>query len=165
MIELALALMTTPDPLSPLTAYSGGWKVEIERFDTEFSKAGKVSNRLTNRCQQTRKFFACAQTVDGEEKALVVFTAGEAPGEYVTYPIAAGGGPAGKGRMVITGEHQDTWTYPWDQQKDGTTVHFRVVNVFQGRDRIEYRQEFSRDGSAWTVTERGVETRDVRPPG
>ena len=164
VIALLAALATTPapaDPLAPHGVYEGSWRMQTESLDTEFSKVGKTGHVLTNRCQKSDRFYACAQKLDGTELALIVFTWDAAARSYVSYPIGVGGGAAGKGRLEIVG---DTWTFPWDQSKDGVTIHFRVVNVFKGHDRIAYRQEFSRDGQAWIVSEHGTETRIIVKP-
>jgi hypothetical protein len=51
----------------------------------------------------------------------------------------------------------NVWTYPWEDNVNGTTVYFRVVNVFAAPDRIHYRQEFSVDKTHWTIMAKGTE--------
>jgi hypothetical protein len=152
----ATAAPATSDPLEVISAYAGTWRGEIEHQDSEFSKASKASDLIHNDCWRANKFYACAQTVNGAPGALLVFTWDEKAKAYVIYPIPPDGGPAGRGKLVVDG---DTWIFPWDQEKDGATIRFRVVNHFIGRDTIEYRQEYSRDGTNWTVIGRGLEKR------
>lgn len=158
IVTLAADSASPSDPLSPIALYQGTWRAQGQRFDTEFSKAGRSSRTLRNDCWRAGLFYACAQTVEGRQVALVAYFWDAAAGAYAAYSIPADGGPAGKGRLVIDG---DTWTFPWDKQAAGATVHLRVVNHFVGRDRIEYRREFSRDGVRWTLMETGVEDRQA----
>ncbi|HKR77616.1 MAG TPA: hypothetical protein VJR95_13245 [Rhodanobacter sp.] len=64
--------------------------------------------------------------------------------------------PAARKRRCAGG---DRWTFPWQFSDQGKTVYARVVNVFHGRDRIDYRQEYSLDRRHWTAMATGVETR------
>ena len=41
--------------------------------------------------------------MNGESKALIVFTYSDKDKTYTTYPIMPGGNPAGKGKLVIEG--------------------------------------------------------------
>jgi hypothetical protein len=50
------------------------------------------------------------------------------------------------GSLIIEG---DTWTFPGDSNEGGKTTHFRVVNVWSSPDSIEFRQDYSSDGSHW----------------
>jgi hypothetical protein len=95
--------------------------------------------------------------VDGESKALIVFTYNAKEDVYTTYPIPAGGGQPGSGKLIIRGNE---WTYPWESVEGGKTTFFRVVNVFTAPDAIEYRQEFSTDRSHWTLMARGSEKKE-----
>ncbi len=152
----------SPDRLSPISAYAGTWRAEIQQLDTDFSKAGRSGNVIHNDCWRATLFYACAQTVNGVPGALVVYTWDDKDKVYATYAVPSDGGQASKGKLVIEG---DTWFFPWDQpDKAGPTLHFRVVNHFVDRDNIEFRQEFSRDGIAWTVIQRGLERRQGPTP-
>jgi hypothetical protein len=155
-LAVATAAATQPDPLAAIAAYNGTWRTEVEQFESEFSKAGKSTRIIANECWRTAVFYACAQTVNGEHSALLVFTWNESAKVYTTYPIPPDGGTASKGILQIEG---DNWYYPWEQEKDGIKLHFRVVNHFLGPDTIEYRQEFSRDGTQWNVIGKGIEHR------
>jgi hypothetical protein len=152
----AAAGPSAPDPLAAISAYAGTWRAEVDQLDSEFSKAGKSANLIHNDCWRTTLFHACAQTVNGKQVALMVYTWDEKTGAYATRAITPDGASGGAGKLVIEG---DTWYFPWDQEKDGAKIHFRVVNHFVGRDTIQYRQEFSRDGAHWMAAETGIERR------
>lgn len=159
-IQLAAVASTSSntDPLAVIAAYKGTWQAEIEQFDSAFSKAGKTTKVIVNDCWRAALFYTCAQTVDGKHGALLVFTWDGNTKTYATYPVPPDGGPVSKGKLHIEG---DNWYFPWDQEENGVTVHFRVVNHFVGRDTIEYRQEFSGDGTKWNVIGRGIEHRQM----
>lgn len=159
---LALSLLAclpafSAEGLDRIAAYAGNWKITTEHLDTPFSKAGKESTTLHNDCWRSAEFYACNQFVDGESKALIVFTYNAKEDVYTTYPIPAGGGQPGSGKLIIRGNE---WTYPWESVEGGKTTFFRVVNVFTAPDAIEYRQEFSTDRSHWTLMARGSEKKE-----
>jgi hypothetical protein len=152
----ALTAETSVDALDRISVYEGAWQMDIEQFDSEFSEAAKSSKTITNKCWRSSKFYTCDQSVDGIDVALLVFSWDITKKQYATYPIPTDGGAASVGELIIDG---DNWYYPWDQSKDGVTVHFRVVNHFIGNNTIEYRQEFSRDGKLWALCATGTEHR------
>ncbi len=137
-----------------ISAYEGTWKTEIEHFATRFSKPGKESKTIRNDCWRSGSFFACAQFIDGESKALIVFTYQSTNDTYNSYPIPADGGQAGSGKLIVKGNVR---TFPWEDTEQGKTIYFQVVNVFTALGEIEYRQEFSTDKMHWTVSARGRE--------
>jgi hypothetical protein len=146
-----------PNPIDRIQAYAGTWKVQTEHLATPFSKAGHEATTLHNDCWKSAGFYACNQFVNGESKALIVFTFDAKNNRYTTYPIPAGGGDPGSGALVIDG---NTWIYPWSiADASGKKTYFRVVNVFTSATHIEYRQEFSADQSHWTVMAHGTETK------
>jgi hypothetical protein len=159
LLLLALAFARAPaanqtDPLAILSYYDGTWRTEVQHFDTAYSKAGRDSRTIENSCWRREAVYTCSQTVNGQQKALLVFTWQAADQAYDSYAVPLDGGAAGKGRLLITG---DDWIYPWEQTLPSGTVHFRVVNHFRGRNHIDYRREFSSDGEHWTVMESGIE--------
>lgn len=153
---LAVRALPAPDGLDALTAYAGSWRSEIHHLPTPYSKAGNARTRLDNRCWRARAFLACEQVVDGKPVTLVVYLQGPGPGQYVTHELPADGGAARDGTLRIVGKR---WIFPWRFDDHGRPVQARVVNVFHGRDAIEYRQEYSLDGVHWTVMATGRETR------
>jgi hypothetical protein len=154
-LALCLPLVAVADnSIDTIAAYNGTWKTETEHFATAYSKAGKESTTLRNDCWRSAGFYACDQFVNGESKALIVFTYDSKNDIFHSYPIPANGDPAGSGKLLIKG---NVWTFPWEDTNDGKTVYFQVVNVFTAPDRIEYRQEFSTDKTHWTLTAKGTE--------
>src|ERR1700751_444499 len=75
--------------IDAIRAYAGTWKTEMEHLDTPYSKAGKESATLQNDCWMSGEFYACHQIVNGEPKALIVFTYDPNTKTYATYPIMA----------------------------------------------------------------------------
>ncbi|MBV8632334.1 MAG: hypothetical protein JOZ83_15505 [Silvibacterium sp.] len=152
----SLQSMAQATGIDVIQAYAGTWKTETEHFDTAYSKAGKESSTLHNDCWKSGEFYACHQIVNGESKALIVFTYDPKTRTYTTYPVTLEGRPAGHGKLVIEG---NVWTYPWDDTENGKATHFRVVNTFTAPNRIEFRQEYSTDNQNWTVMAKGVEVK------
>jgi hypothetical protein len=95
--------------------------------------------------------------VNGESKALIVFTYNDKSKTYTTYPIPVDGGSPGSGKLLING---NVWIYPWENTDGGKTTYFRVVNTFTAPNKIEYRQEFSTDREKWTLMAKGSEVKD-----
>jgi hypothetical protein len=147
---------TAPTGIDVIWAYAGVWKVETEHLDTAQSKAGHESATLRNACWKDGGYLACNQYVDGDSKILIVFTFNAKDNAYTSYQIPLGGGAAGSGKLLIDGK---VWTFPWEVTEGAKTTYFRVVNVFDAPDRIQYRQEFSTDKVHWTVTAKGTETK------
>ncbi len=137
-----------------IAAYAGTWKLTAEHFHTPFSKASKETTTIRNDCWASGVYYACDQFVNGESKALIVFTYDAAKDVYTTYPIPSDGSKAGSGKLLIQG---NTWTFPWEDENGGKPVYFRVVNVWSSPTSIEYRQEFSRDKEKWTLMAKGSE--------
>ena len=152
----ATAAAEQPAGLDLLKAYAGEWKTEIEYRDTPFSKHGQTAYALRNDCWRSAGYYACDQFVDGQSKALLVFTWDPQRG-YQSYPITPeSGDTVHAGQLIITG---NVWTFPWQVVKDGHTTYFHVLNTWDGPDRIEFRQEYSPDGVHWTLIAEGHETR------
>ena len=143
-----------PAGIDKMKAYEGTWKITIVSYNTEFSKAGTDTSTLRNECWLSAAFFVCNQFVNGDSKVLIIFTYDAKQKIYNTYNVAAQSGPGGSGKLLIDG---NTWTFPWEDNEDGKTIYFRVVNVFTAPDSIEYRKEFSRDKVQWTLMARGSE--------
>ncbi len=153
----AMAAQQTPATgVEAMRAYAGTWQVETEHYATAQSKAGREHTVLRNDCWMSGGYFACNQYVDGDSKVLLVFTYDAAAKVYHSYQIPAGGAEPGHGTMTMDGA---VWTFPWQMTEGGVTTYFRVVNVWTGENRIEYRQEFSTDKTHWTLMAKGNETR------
>jgi hypothetical protein len=142
--------------IAPIRAYAGTWKIQIDTVDTVHSKAAHESQNLRNDCWSSGPYYACNQNVGGESKVLIVFTYDAVKKIYTSYQIPSDGSSASSGILEIKG---NVWTFPWAQTEDGTTTHYRVVNVFDSPNRIRYRREFSTDQVTWTVMATGNEVK------
>ncbi len=154
--QLPAAAAASPTGVDVVWAYAGVWKIETEHFDTVHSKAGHEKTTLRNACWKDGGYLACNQYVDGESKILIVFTYSARENIYTSYQIPLDGGQPGAGKLLIEG---NVWTFPWQTTEGDKTTYYRVVNVFDAPDRIEYRQEFSADKAHWTVMAKGLETK------
>ncbi len=135
-----------------LRAYEGSWDTSLQFFDTEHSKASTDKSALRNDCWRSGEYFACNQYVNGESKVLLVFTYDAQKKEYTSYQIPPGGGSPGSGKLLIEGNR---WIFPWQTGEGTNTTWFRVVNTWDGEDRIEFRQEYSTDQVHWTLMGKG----------
>jgi len=151
---------TTPaaskDGIAAIEGYKGTWKLRADSLNTAHSKAGHDENEIRNDCWRSGSYYACNQYVDGDSKILLVFTFDAAKKIYTSYLVPADGSAAASGHLEIQG---DTWIYPWENNEDGHTVYYRVVNVFKSPRSIEYRREFSTDKVNWVVMAHGSEVR------
>ncbi|MDE2235828.1 MAG: hypothetical protein KGL13_00455 [Gammaproteobacteria bacterium] len=143
-----------PTGLGKLAAYAGTWKTEVGHFDTPYSKTGTDSAILKNDCWRSGGFYACHQYVNGESKALLVFTYDAKERVYSVYPVVADGGAVQPGKLII---HGNVWTFPWELQEKGRTVYFHVINIFTATDTIEYREEYSMDNLHWYPMAQGYD--------
>lgn len=143
-----------PSGLDKIAAYAGTWKTETGHFDTPYSKAGKDSATIRNDCWRSGNYYACHQYVNGDSKALLVFTYDAKSDTYTVYPISTGGDAVQPGKLII---HGNVWTFPWETRGKDKTTYFRVVNIFTAVDTISYRQEFSTDNAHWFPMAQGYE--------
>lgn len=143
--------------LEQITKYSGTWKADVETFDTPYSMASTSSRIIRNNCWAPDGFSICYQTVDGEPKAVIVYTHDADSDVYHTCAVVPGSvkGCAG-GTLVVKGNE---WTYPSVSTENGRSVQFRVVNVFSSPTTIEFRREYSEDGISWKLIAKGREER------
>ena len=149
-----LSAETDSGAIAKLAAYAGTWKLEVEHLATPSSKASKETSTVRNDCWRSAGFYACNQFVEGESKALIVFTYDAKSDAYHTNVVAPDGSSAGSGKLLITG---NTWIYPWEETENGKTTYYRVVNVFTASDTIQYSRESSPDKVTWTASAKGLE--------
>jgi len=144
-----------PSALDRLNVFAGTWKSEIQNFKTPYSEESQGSSTLVNQCWKAGAFFVCNQTVDGVSRALLVFSfvGGDTYSE-VAIPAASGHGS--NGTLLIDG---GVWTFPGEQHKLGLVTYFRTVNIYDGNDSLDFREEYSTDRQTWTLMSKGHETR------
>jgi hypothetical protein len=145
-----------PTGIAAIEAYKGTWKFSSVTLDTPHSKAAKDEKVLRNDCWRSAGYYACNQFLDGNSQDLIVFTYHQDRNLYTTYIIPLDGSASSSGTLEI---HGDTWIYPWEVTEKGTTVYYRVVNIFKSPTSIQFRSEFSTDKQTWTPTATGTEVR------
>lgn len=151
----AVTADTPPSDLDRLTVFAGVWKSDAENYDTIYSQAGKVSSTLVNQCWKAGAFFVCNQSVNGVSRVLLVFSY-KGGDTYWISEVPADTGHAASSTVVIAG---GVWTFPGQSTKLGQTTYFRTVDIFNGTDSIDFREEFSTDKENWTLMSKGHETR------
>lgn len=139
------------DVYTPLWLYQGDWRLVPGDLT-----AGAKPDQLINECKLTGVYFACQQRVNGKIAALIVFVPQEESGHYRTQAVMPDGSAAGRGDLVIAGDH---WTYSSKDEENGKTTYFRTTNLFTGKDKIHFETAESSDGEHWMVKHSGDEFR------
>jgi len=134
---------------APLSIYQGTWKVTR-------ASAGAKPDELVNQCALLGKYFACQQTINGQQGNLVVYVPASTPGHFYTQNITPAGRATGRANLEVEG---NKWVYTntWDQ--GGSTTYYRTTNLFTGKNKIHFEQEESSDGKDYKVTGSGDEVR------
>ena len=137
------------NPYTPLWLYNGSWRVTRKDL-----APGAKPEELINQCALVGKYFTCQQTVNGTPGALLIFIPTGEPGHYYTQNIRPDGLASRRGALQIEG---NIWTYStaWDQ--GGTTIHYKTVNTFTGKNRIHFEQFESNNNKDWKMTNSGDE--------
>lgn len=142
------------DPVyAPLWLYQGTW--HVSRSD---APAGAKPDELKNDCALLGKYFACQQTINGQQGALVIFIPAPTPAQYYTQNVRIEGFASGRGNLTIAGNR---WTYMSTRDDSGKTVYYRTINEFTGKNRIHFESAESTDNRNWKVTTSGDEVRAV----
>lgn len=144
-----------PQGLDRLAPFAGTWKSDSQTFKTPYSEEGSTSFTLMNQCWKTGAFFVCNQSVDGVSRAMLVFSY-KGGDTYNEVAIPADSGHGSNGTLLVDG---GVWTFPGEQHKYGQVVYFRTVNIYNGTDNLDYREEYSDDQQNWTLMAKGHESR------
>jgi hypothetical protein len=152
--ELSSAAATPAPDYASLRLYEGTWR--ITRSDMA---QGAKPDELKNQCALLGKFFACSQTINGQQGALLVFIPTSTPGLFHTQNINPEGRASGLADLEISGSR---WVFSsrWDQG-GGKTTFYRTTNVFTGKNRIHFEQAESPNGKDWSVKMSGDEVRSL----
>ena len=134
--------------------YAGTWQMQLSHVQTPYSKASSESMTVRNDCWRSEVFYVCDQIIDGSPKALIVFFYNAEEKRYGSFPITASSSTVHPGDVLVDGK---TVTFPWQINDNGKTVSMRIVNVFTTADSMEFRQEYSEDGTNWIAMATGVE--------
>ena len=144
-----------PTPLDRLNVFAGTWTSEVQNFKTPYSEESSGTSTLVNQCWKTGAFFLCNQSVNGASRAMLVFTY-KGGDTYNEVEVSADTGHAANGTLLVDG---GVWTFPGQFHKLGQLVYVRTVNIYDGTDSLDFREEFSDDQVNWTVMSKGHETR------
>jgi hypothetical protein len=99
---------------------------------------------------------SCEQVVNGKSLELIVYVPGEHPGEFYTKTVMPSGLSTDRALMTISGNR---WTYTAKGLQDGKMTTYRTENYFESKDSIRFEEWASTDGTTWTKTNEGHETR------
>ena len=145
----------SPSSLDRLNVFAGTWKSDTQTFKTPYSEEGSSSYTLVNQCWKTGAFFVCNQSVDGVSRSMLVFSY-KGGDTFKEVAISADSGFGSNGTLLVDG---GVWTFPGEQHKYGQVTYFRTVNIYDGIDSLDYREEYSTDQQNWTLMAKGHETR------
>ena len=115
-----------------------------------------VDEKLESHCTHGTAFVACEQVLNGKSAELIVYVPGEHPGEFYTKTVMPSGLSTDRALMTISGNR---WTYTAKVVVAGKTTTYRTENYFEGKDNIRFEEWESTDGTTWTKTNEGHETR------
>jgi hypothetical protein len=156
LLLLACAGVAPANEVDLIDIYAGSWAVEITQADTPFSHAGIENTAIRNDCWHSGEFQVCHQYVDGKSVALLVFDCRAASTACASYPITPESDGVHRATVSVEGR---TVIYPWQEEREGGTIYFRVVNTITSHGRIDYRREYSDDQVHWRTMATGHETR------
>jgi hypothetical protein len=156
---LLLTLLQAPpttqtDPLAPLMVYNGTWTVHTLHPFGDGPQG--VDEKLESHCTRGTAFVSCEQVINGKSVELIVYVPGEHPGEFYTKTVMPSGLSTDRAVMTISGSR---WTYIAKAVQGGKTTTYRTENYFEGKDNIRFEEWESTDGTMWTKTNEGHETR------
>lgn len=159
LLPLAAASAAPPPPANDVTVfarYAGTWNMELTHAQTPYSKPSNEKMTVRNDCWHSEIFYVCDQIIDGAPKALIVFFYNAEEKTFGSFPITARSDMLHPGDVRVDGK---TITFPWQINDNGKTVSMRIVNTFTTADTIDFRQEYSEDGTTWVAMATGVERR------
>ncbi|HEY1992053.1 MAG TPA: hypothetical protein VGH71_06285 [Gammaproteobacteria bacterium] len=151
----AAADAPAPSPLDRLDVFAGTWKSDVQNFKTPYSEASDGSSTLVNQCWKTGAFFVCNQSVNGVSRAMLVFSF-RGGDTYNEVEVGADTGHGANGTLLVDG---GVWTFPGQFHRLGQVVYVRTVNIYDGTDALDFREEYSDDQVNWTMMSKGHETR------
>jgi hypothetical protein len=148
---IAAAAPPTDARFAQLSLYHGKW--QITRAN---SSAGAKPDVLENQCATLGKYFACQQTINGQQGNLVVFVATNKANHFYSQNITPEGRATGRADLDIAG---DKWTYNSTWDDGGKTTYYRTTNLFTGKNKIHFEQAESSNGTDYKVTGSGDEVK------
>lgn len=136
---------------APLWLYQGTWHVTRAN-----SAPAAKPEELMDQCAALGKYFACQQTINGQQGNLLVFVATGKPGHFYTQNITPEGRATGRADLEISG---DRWVFSNTWDDGGKTTYYRTTNTFAGKNKIHFEQEESSDGKNYKLTGSGDEVK------
>lgn len=159
---VATAAAADTDRARELVArYNGTWEADILSVDTAWSKAGTQHWVIDNWCTPVREFYSCRQRFNDAPPTLAVYSFAQNGGTHSSVLLGLDGKVLQSGSLTA---HEDTLTFPWEVVGSaGTRTYFRILNAWRGPDCIDFRKEFSTDGTTWHLMASGRERRTAVP--
>ena len=160
----ALAFAAGPpkpdNEIDKLSAFVGHWTLSGELKDTATGKPTiKLSSDITCDWSANHGFLVCDQIIhlpDGTQNDFSVYTYSEKDHAYQFFGITRGNKDARTTKLTIDG---NLWTYSSSNTNGGKTVQYRTTNRFTSATKVEWRSEYSEDGTHWTTTAEGTDAR------
>jgi hypothetical protein len=146
---LGAAASAADSILAQLSVYQGKWQVTHAN-----AAQGAKPDLQVNQCAPLGKYFACQQTINGQQGDLLVFVGTDKAGYFHTQNVTTDGRATGRRDLQIQG---DKWifTYTWDE--GGKTTYYRITYNFSGKNKIHFQQEESSNGTDYKMTGSGDE--------
>jgi hypothetical protein len=159
---LAFAAPTpTPDTeLDKLSAFVGHWTLSGELKDAATGKPTiKLSSDLTCNWSANHGFLLCDQVIhlpDGTQNDLSVYTYSEKDHAFQFFGITRGNKDARTTKVTIDG---NLWTYSSTDTNGAKHIEYRTTNRFTTASNVNWRSEYSEDGTHWITTAEGTDVR------
>ena len=119
----------------------------------------KLSSDLTCNWSANHGFLLCDQIIhlpDGTQNDFSVYTYSEKDHAYQFFGITRGNKEPRTTKLTIEG---NLWTYSSSDTSGGKNVQYRTTNRFTTASKVEWRSEYSEDGTHWTTTAEGTDAR------
>lgn len=151
----ALADAPVPDPLDAVaTQFAGNWNVNVESFDTEFSRAGSQAYLEQRDCTKAAATLTCKITANGALQSILSFSWDAAAGVY-RIQESVNGKLQPAMTLAISGR---LWTFTQEtHDRYGAPLHYRITRSYRTATGASYSTGFSRDGTGWVMLTKGTE--------
>ena len=151
----ALADAPAADPLDAVAAqFSGNWNVDVQSFDTEFSRAGSQAYLEQRDCARVDAFLTCKITANGALQSVLSFSWDATAGVY-RVKENVGGKPQPDMTLTIKGT---LWNFAQEtQDRYGKPLHYRITRSYRTATGASYSTGFSRNGTDWVMLTKGTE--------
>jgi hypothetical protein len=152
-----------PNPeneIDKLSAFVGHWTLSGELKDAATGKPTiKLSSDITCNWSTNHGFLICDQIIhlpDGTQNDFSIYTYSEKDHAYQFFGITRGNKEPRTTKLTIEG---NLWTYSSSDTSGGKNVQYRTTNRFTTASKVEWRSEYSEDGTHWITTAEGTDAR------